>query len=39
MLSVDISQVFTDMVLISGRLDEHARAAIEAYINPELKAA
>jgi YesN/AraC family two-component response regulator len=39
MLSVDISQVFTDMVLISGRLDEHARTAVEAYINSELKAA
>lgn len=39
MLSVDISQVFNDMVLISGTLDEHARAAVEAYIDSELKAA
>jgi len=39
LLSVDISQVFTDMVQISSTLDEHARAAVEAYINPELKAA
>ena len=39
LLSVDISQVFTDMVLISCRLDEQARTAVEAYINPELKAA
>jgi YesN/AraC family two-component response regulator len=39
LLSVDISQVFGDMVLISSTLDEQSRAAVEAYINPELKAA
>jgi YesN/AraC family two-component response regulator len=39
LLSVDISQVFTDMVLIGGTIDEQVRASVEAYLNSELKAA
>jgi YesN/AraC family two-component response regulator len=39
LLSVDISQVFSDMVLISCTLDKQSRTAVEAYIDPQLKAA
>ena len=39
LLSVDISRVFTDMVVISTTLDEQSRTSVEAYLNPRLKAA